>query len=89
MTPSLQVRLVGVGSEIAFSLTDENWDGQIGMEDDLLPEIPPDGEFYSYFSSRHWSGSGFHFWAIIMILIMMFTHAMTSSNLLIFSLQNN
>lgn len=49
-TPSLRATLIGVGSAEALRLTDEHWDGQIGLDDDRLPEVPPDGSIVIEFS---------------------------------------
>ena len=43
-TSSLRATLVGVASLRALELTDEHWNGQLGLEDDNLPEFPPDGD---------------------------------------------
>ncbi len=37
--------LGGVASEMASNLTDGLWDPSLGLEYDILPEVPPDGMY--------------------------------------------
>lgn len=43
-TESMQATVLGVGSLGALDRTDGHWDSDIGLEDENLPEVPPDGE---------------------------------------------
>lgn len=43
-TSPLQVTVLGVGSLGALDRTDGHWDATVGLEDENLPEVPPDGE---------------------------------------------
>lgn len=43
-TGPLRVTILGVGSLGALQLTDDHWDAQLGLEDENLPEVPPDGK---------------------------------------------
>lgn len=42
-SPSLDATMQAVVSERASNLTDGRWDATLGPDDDILPEVPPDG----------------------------------------------
>lgn len=42
-TPGLRMDVADVKSERASNLTDSHWDANVGLGDDNLPEVPPDG----------------------------------------------
>lgn len=44
VTPPLTMRRYAVGSKIADVMTGSQWAADLGLPDDGLPEVPPDGE---------------------------------------------
>jgi hypothetical protein len=38
----------GVASKLADEATDNHWDANVGLPDDKLPEVPPDGEWHHH-----------------------------------------
>ncbi|GMH44588.1 hypothetical protein BSKO_12540 [Bryopsis sp. KO-2023] len=51
-TPSLSMDIESVESEKAANLTDDDWDATIGLESDILPEVPPDGVIRLAFNTK-------------------------------------
>ncbi|GMH44586.1 hypothetical protein BSKO_12538 [Bryopsis sp. KO-2023] len=51
-TPSLSMDIESVQSEKAPNLTDDDWGASIGLESDILPEVPPDGVIRLTFNTK-------------------------------------
>ncbi|GMH44597.1 hypothetical protein BSKO_12549 [Bryopsis sp. KO-2023] len=51
-TPSLSMDIESVESEKAANLTDDGWDATVGLESDILPEVPPDGVIRLAFNTK-------------------------------------